>query len=75
MARPIGGPPDIPADRAQALRAAFDATMKDQAFLADAARTGVDIDPIDGAAVEALLQRLYKASPSAIATVKKVRGG
>jgi tripartite-type tricarboxylate transporter receptor subunit TctC len=75
MARPIGGPPDVPADRANALRAAFDATMKDKAFLADAERTGIEVDPIDGAAVEAILDRLYKSSPSAIAAVKKVRGG
>ena len=75
MARPIGGPPDIPADRTAALRAAFMATMKDTDFLADAEKTGVEIDPIDGPAVAAILARLYKASPAVIATVKKIRGG
>jgi len=38
MARPYVMPPGVPADRLQALRAAFDATMKDPAFLADAKR-------------------------------------
>jgi hypothetical protein len=75
MARPIGGPPDIPADRTEALRKAFAATMKDKAFIADAERTGIEIDPIDGPAVQAILDRLYKSSPSAIAAVKKIRGG
>ena len=74
MARPIGGPPDVPADRVAALRAAFDATMKDAAFLADAEKTGVEVDPIDGPAVQAILDRLYRSSPAAIATVKKIRG-
>lgn len=75
MARPIGGPPAIPAARAAALRKAFAATMKDKAFIADAERTGIEIDPIDGPAVQAILDRLYQSSPSAIAAVKKIRGG
>ncbi|MGE5538312.1 MAG: Bug family tripartite tricarboxylate transporter substrate binding protein [Gemmatimonas sp.] len=74
MARPVGGPPELPADRLKALRAAFDATMKDKEFLADAERTGVEVDPIDGPAVQAILDRLYRSSPDVIATVKRVRG-
>ena len=74
MARPVGGPPDIPADRLAALRAAFMATMKDKEFVADAEKTGIDIDPIDGPAVAAILDRLYKTSPAVVETVKKVRG-
>ncbi|HTI87308.1 MAG TPA: hypothetical protein VL966_11940 [Alphaproteobacteria bacterium] len=74
MARPVGGPPDVPADRLAALRTAFMATMKDKEFLADAERTGIEVDPIDGPAVAAILDRLYQSSPAAIATVKKIRG-
>jgi hypothetical protein len=74
MARPVGGPPEVPADRLAALRAAFNATMKDMDFLADAEKTGIDVDPIDGPAVHAILDRLYQSSPGAIATVKKIRG-
>ena len=74
MARPVGGPPDIPADRVAALRAAFMATMKDKDYAADAEKSGIDIDPIDGPAVAAILDRLYKTSPAVVETVKKIRG-
>ena len=36
MGRPFVVPPGVPADRVAALRAAFDATMKDATFLAEA---------------------------------------
>ena len=41
-------PPGVPADRVQALRRAFDATMKDKEFLADANKLKLEIDPITG---------------------------
>jgi tripartite-type tricarboxylate transporter receptor subunit TctC len=65
MGRPVAGPPDIPADRLALLRQAFEATMKDPAFLADAKRTSVDIDPISGEAVAKIVNDLY-ATPKAI---------
>ena len=39
LGRPFLTAPDVPADRVKALRDAFDATMKDPEFLAEAART------------------------------------
>jgi tripartite-type tricarboxylate transporter receptor subunit TctC len=72
MARPVFAPPDVPADRAAALRAAFDATMKDPEFLADAARSSIDIDPIDAAAVEQVLDRLYATPKPVIDLVKSI---
>ena len=42
MARPIFAPPDVPADRITALQAAFEATMKDERYLADAKKIGLD---------------------------------
>jgi tripartite-type tricarboxylate transporter receptor subunit TctC len=72
MGRPVVAPPDVPADRVAALRQAFDATMKDKEFLADAARTAIDIDPIDGPAVEQLLARIYATPQSVIDRVKKI---
>ena len=55
MARPFTAPPGIPADRKAALRAAFDATMKDPVFLADAKRLMVDVRPVTGAEIDALV--------------------
>lgn len=49
MARPFAAPPGIPAERAEALRAAFDATMKDPAFLEEARKLELEVHPVDGA--------------------------
>ena len=46
--RPFFLPPNVPADRVQALRRAFDATMKDPAYLAEADKLKIDVDPLTG---------------------------
>jgi hypothetical protein len=53
------------------LRAAFDATMKDPEFLADAAKTQIDISPMTGQEVEAFIARVSTASPAVIERVKQ----
>jgi tripartite-type tricarboxylate transporter receptor subunit TctC len=57
MALPFVAPPDIPADRARALQTAFMAMCRDEAFLEDAKKLGLDISPIDGEAIVRLLAR------------------
>jgi tripartite-type tricarboxylate transporter receptor subunit TctC len=68
MARPFAAPPDIPADRKAALVAAFDATMKDPEFLADAKKLNIDVNPVGAKALNDLLAELY-ATPKDV--VKK----
>jgi tripartite-type tricarboxylate transporter receptor subunit TctC len=65
MARPFAAPPGIPDDRKAALIAAFDATMKDAEFLAEAAKLNIDVNPVDGKAIDKLLAELY-ATPKDI---------
>jgi hypothetical protein len=65
MARPYVMPPGVPADRLQALRVAFDATMKDTAFLADAKKQDLEVRPLPGADADALIKEVY-ATPSEI---------
>lgn len=48
VGRPLFTTPDAPADRVQALRAAFEQLMKDEAFLAEAKREHFDINPVSG---------------------------
>ncbi len=69
MGRPFAAPPGIPEDRKQALRAAFDASMKDSALLAEAERGRIEIDPISGAEIDELLGRLYEAPDEVFARV------
>jgi tripartite-type tricarboxylate transporter receptor subunit TctC len=59
MARPFAAPPEIPRDRAAALIAAFDATMKDADYLADARKSRIDVNPVRGADIDKLLAELY----------------
>jgi tripartite-type tricarboxylate transporter receptor subunit TctC len=66
IGRPVSGPPGIPEDRKQALRAAFTATMKDPAFLADAKKLRLDVSASDGEGVEKLFARFFSYPKSAV---------
>jgi tripartite-type tricarboxylate transporter receptor subunit TctC len=65
MAQSYVAPPAIPADRAEALRAAFNATMKDASYVEEAKKLGIDHSPIGYAEIEGLLRK-------AAATPKRV---
>ncbi|MFN3891164.1 MAG: Bug family tripartite tricarboxylate transporter substrate binding protein [Beijerinckiaceae bacterium] len=73
--RPFVAPPKIPADRRNALRAAFEAVLKDPAFLDDSAKAKQSLDPISASQIEELLQRAYKASPAAIQRAARILRG
>jgi tripartite-type tricarboxylate transporter receptor subunit TctC len=66
MARPYAAPPGIPPDRRDALRAAFDATMTDPAFIEEAKTNDLEIRPVKGAEVEKLVRELYKSPPNVV---------
>ena len=66
MGRPYLAPPGVPKDRADALRKAFDDTMKDPEFLADAEKAQLEITPVGGEEVERLVKELYQ-TPKALA--------
>ena len=55
MALPFAAPPGLPSDRAAALGEAFMAMCRDKAFVEDASALGLDLSPIDGAAVTTLI--------------------
>ena len=65
MGRPFFAPPDVPTDRLAALRRAFELTLKDPQFLADAEKMGVEVQHVGGAAIQTLLEKIY-ASPREI---------
>jgi tripartite-type tricarboxylate transporter receptor subunit TctC len=58
FARPLALPPDVPADRVKAIRDAFDATMKDAQYIADAKRIRLDVNPLSGEAIAKLVARI-----------------
>jgi tripartite-type tricarboxylate transporter receptor subunit TctC len=59
MARPFAAPPGIPADRKAALVTAFEQTMRDPEFLAEAAKLNMEVNPLDSKRMEHLIAELY----------------
>jgi tripartite-type tricarboxylate transporter receptor subunit TctC len=72
IARPFVMPPGTPKDRVQIMRAAFMSTLKDPAFIAEAEKAKLDIDPITGAELEKIVAGIYKTSPEILAKLKEV---
>jgi tripartite-type tricarboxylate transporter receptor subunit TctC len=72
MGRPFVLPPGVPGDRIAALRAGFDATMRDAAFLDDARLQHAEIDPVGGEAINALLDRVYATPPEVAARLREL---
>ena len=64
MGRPYLAPPGVPPATVAALRRAFMETMADKDFLADAARGKLEITPVSGERIQALMAELYKTPPA-----------
>jgi tripartite-type tricarboxylate transporter receptor subunit TctC len=60
-----------PAELTEILRTAFDATMRDPQFVADAQKSGIDISPLAGAKVQALVQQLYATPKNIVERAKQ----
>ena len=65
IGRPFIAPPNLPAEKLKMLREAFDKTMKDPDFIADAKRQKLDVEPKDGAHLELLIRDIY-ATPKPV---------
>jgi len=70
--RPFFLPPNVPADRVAALRKAFDDTMKDPAFLAEAEKLKLDIDPLNGVQVSELVARVLATPKNVVERVRDI---
>jgi tripartite-type tricarboxylate transporter receptor subunit TctC len=66
MGRPLAAPPGVPADRVAALRTAFDATMRDPEFFAEAQRFRLELDPLSAEEIGRILARTYGASAEVV---------
>src|SRR5262245_34834324 len=65
LGRPLMAPPGVPADRIEALRRAFDATIQDPAFLKEAEAMGFEVAPQSGEQIAELVR-------AALATPKDI---
>jgi len=69
--RPFIAPPGIPADRAAAMTKAFAQTLVDPAFLADAAKIRLSLDPLTGEEIMRLLDEAHAAPRDVIGRAAK----
>lgn len=74
MGRPFTAPPGVPEARVAALRTAFDATMKDPVFLAEAEKQHVDISPIGAKEIEQFIARAYETPKPLVQRAMEAQG-
>lgn len=72
LGKPLAAAPNVPAERVQALRQAFAATMKDPAFIAAAAAAKIEIKPVSGAQLQATVARILATPKSVVARAKDI---
>lgn len=73
--RPVMLPPGVPPARVKELRAAFDATVAEPAFLADVAKQNLHVDPVRGEDMAQALARAFALPGEVIAGARKLMGG
>jgi tripartite-type tricarboxylate transporter receptor subunit TctC len=66
--------PGVPQDRSTALRAAFEATLRDADFLAEANKQVLTVAPISGQDIQARLVKAYDTSPAVLAPIREAFG-
>jgi tripartite-type tricarboxylate transporter receptor subunit TctC len=72
MSRPFMTAPGVAPERLDLLRRAFDETLKDEAFLAEAHKIGMEINPVSGTDVEGLVTRMMNTPPELAARARAV---
>lgn len=74
MGRPYAAPPGIPAERVKALRAAFEQTMKDPAFLEAATKAKQEINSKNGEEIQKIVEKIFQTPPALVDKLKKLAG-
>ena len=76
LSRPFAAPPEVPTDRAQALQTAFLAAHKDPLYLAEAEKMSIDVSPVGGAEVRALIESIAQVPADQLQAIEKlIQGG
>jgi tripartite-type tricarboxylate transporter receptor subunit TctC len=65
-------PPGTPRHRVQVLRQAFEQTLRDPAFLAEAEKAKLDVDPISGEEIERRVKALFTLEPAMVAKLRAI---
>jgi tripartite-type tricarboxylate transporter receptor subunit TctC len=75
MERPYAAPPGVPADVLAQYREGFSAMARDPAFVADAARMSLDLDPRDGESLAGIVHDIVTTPPQIVAKTKEFLAG
>jgi hypothetical protein len=67
VGRSLAAPPGVPAERVAQLRSAFAATLNDRGFIVDAARMRIELSPLSGEQLQAIIEKSFDYSPAIIA--------
>jgi tripartite-type tricarboxylate transporter receptor subunit TctC len=71
-ARPFYLPPGVPKDRSRALRTAFEEMTRDKAFLAEADKMKLTIEPVTGDELTRMVHDLFALDPAMLAKLKDI---
>jgi len=69
---PFSVPPGMAKDRLELLQRAFIKTFKDRDLIAEAKRSQLDIEPVDGPTITRTLAGLYDIKPATVAKLKDI---
>jgi tripartite-type tricarboxylate transporter receptor subunit TctC len=75
ISRPLAAPPGVPDARVALLRKAFDETVTDPEFLAEAQKLSVDIDPMNGAEMQEAVKQILSTPKDVIARTQAALEG
>ena len=75
VGRPYLAPPDVPAERVALLRRGFDALMKDDAFLAEAKSLALEIAPMSGDKLAAVIEETVNVPAGLLTQARALVGG
>jgi tripartite-type tricarboxylate transporter receptor subunit TctC len=71
MGRPFAAPPNVPADRVEALRRPFDGVMRDANFLADADKQKLEVQPVPGEEIQRLVAEMFQSPREVVEAARK----
>ncbi len=74
LGRPFAAPPDVPAERLAILRKAFQETLKDKAFLEEAEKLKIDIEPVSAEEITQIVKRRGQRPPDVVAKARAMMG-
>ena len=69
---PFSVSPGMAKDRLEILQRAFISTLKDRDLVAEANKSQLDIDPVDGPTITKTLSGLYDLKPATVARLKDI---